>query len=95
MRLSAGEIEGSATTIMDIKKYPAKLFSNLYLQRWAVEEDYKKLKSKLDIENFTPIKVHRVLQHVSAKMLFKKFTMAIACLAQPVIEKKCSYRSHV
>jgi hypothetical protein len=51
--LPDGEVEVLITTLLDSKKYPAKMFKELYFLRWGVETFYDELKNKLKIEHFT------------------------------------------
>jgi hypothetical protein len=51
--LPGGEIEVLITTLLDSKKYPAKMFKELYFLRWGVETFYNELKNKLKVEYFT------------------------------------------
>jgi hypothetical protein len=51
--LPGGEAEVLMTTLLDSKKYPAKLFKELYFLRWGIETFYDELKNKLKIEHFT------------------------------------------
>ncbi|MFC5282793.1 transposase, partial [Pedobacter alpinus] len=53
IELPSGEIEVLMTTLMDSKKYPSKMFKELYFLRWGVETFYDELKNKLKIEWFT------------------------------------------
>jgi len=54
-----------------LKTYPTSLFPDLYNQRWGVKEDYKILKSRLNIENYSSISVEGILQDLHAKLLTK------------------------
>jgi Transposase DDE domain len=51
--LPGGELEVLITTLLDSKKYPARLFKELYFLRWGVETFYDELKNKLKVEHFT------------------------------------------
>ena len=53
VELSGGEIEVLLTTLLDSKKYPSKMFGQLYFLRWKIETFYDELKNKLKVENFT------------------------------------------
>ena len=53
VKLPCGEIEVLATSLTDVKKYPSKLFKELYFKRWKVETFYDELKNKLKLEHFT------------------------------------------
>ncbi len=71
VELPTGLTEVLITSLMDEIEYPTDLFSDLYRQRWSVEEDYKVMKSRLNIENFSGISVEAVLQDIYAKLLMK------------------------
>ena len=51
--LTGGEVEVLITTLLDSKKYSARMFKELYFLRWGVETFYDELKNKLKIEHFT------------------------------------------
>jgi hypothetical protein len=62
IRLNSGEYEVLATSLTDKNKYPHSIFAELYNCRWGVETFYGKLKTRLDLENFSGISVEAVLQ---------------------------------
>jgi len=47
---------------LDDKKYPSKIFKNLYFQRWGVEKFYDEFKNKLKVEHFSGYSKHSILQ---------------------------------
>ena len=51
--LPNGETEVLITSLLDSRKYPSKIFKELYFLRWGVETFYDELKNKLKIEHFT------------------------------------------
>jgi hypothetical protein len=51
--LPGGETEVLITTLLDSRKYPAKLFMKLYFMRWGIETFYDELKNKLKVEHFS------------------------------------------
>jgi hypothetical protein len=69
------------TSLVDSEKYPYGVFSDLYHQRWPVEEDYKVVKCRMELENFTGKTALSVYQDFHAKVLLKNLT---AILALPV-----------
>jgi hypothetical protein len=69
--LPSGESEILVSSLTDLQAYPTALFADLYHQRWGVEEDYKVLKSRLNIENYSSVSVEGVLQDLHAKLLTK------------------------
>jgi hypothetical protein len=69
--LPSVEPEVLVSSLTDRQAYPTALFANLYHQRGGVEEDYKVLKSRLNIENYYSISVEGILQDLQAKLLTK------------------------
>lgn len=69
VQLKNGQTEILATSLLDTEKYPISVFNNLYHLRWGVEESYKKLKHRLDIENFSGKSTLAVKQDFYAKLL--------------------------
>lgn len=53
VELDFGEIEILITSLCDEQKYPTKTFKELYFKRWGVETYYDRIKSRLELENFT------------------------------------------
>lgn len=79
--LDNGEGVVLATSLLDTGGFPYTLFKELYHQRWPVEEDYKQIKSRLEVENWTGLSVEAVYQDFHATIFTKNFA---AILAQPV-----------
>ena len=88
IELDSGETEILVTSLTDMKKYPYEIFSELYHKRWPVEEDYKTMKYRLEIENFSGKTVHSVYQDFHAKMFSKNMTSVIASTTKNEIAKK-------
>jgi hypothetical protein len=62
IELETGEIEILATSLMDKKKYPFKIFKGLYSTRWGAETQIDKLKNKLQLQIFTGHKPAAIYQ---------------------------------
>ena len=77
------EVVFLATSLIDSRQYPYELFVELYQHRWPVEEDYKTIKCRLEMENFTGKTVMAIYQDFYAKVFFKNLT---AVLSFPVQE---------
>ena len=88
VELESGETEILATSLTDTKAFPLALFKDLYHLRWPVEEDYKALKYRIEIENFSGKSVHSVYQDFHAKMFSKNFSSVIAGTTKEAIQKK-------
>ena len=84
VELETGEIEVLITSLLDVEKYSSEIFEELYHQRWPVEEDYKTLKYRIELGNWSGETVLSVYQDFHAKVLAKNLT---AVLAFPAIEQ--------
>ena len=60
--LPTGEIEVLASSLMDDKRFPTKIFAELYHLRWGVETFFSKVKGRLGLENFTGKSVEAIKQ---------------------------------
>lgn len=69
------------TSLIDSDLYPYEIFQDLYFQRWPIEENYKVLKCRIEIENFSGKSVEAVLQDFHANIFMHNLT---AILAFPV-----------
>jgi hypothetical protein len=69
------------TSLIDTRLYPIDIFNDLYHCRWPVEEDYKSVKCRLELENFTGKSVLSVYQDFHAKIFAKNL---VAIMALPV-----------
>lgn len=80
IELDSGEVEVLITSLLDSERYPYAVFKELYHQRWPVEEDYKVLKLRLEVENWSGKSTLAVYQDFHAKVFT---TNLAAILAQP------------
>jgi len=69
------------TSLTDTTRYPHGAFADLYHSRWPVEEDYKAIKCRIELENFSGKSALSVYQDFHAKVLMKNI---ISLLASPV-----------
>jgi len=90
IELEDGKVEILCTSLMDSKKYPIAVFKKLYHMRWQVEEAYKLLKSRIEVESFSGKTAHSVYQDFYAKVLMMSLC---AALSFPIEEKvKAEYK---
>ena len=82
--LDNDEKEILITTLLDSEKYPYELFKDLYHNRWPIEEHYKIMKSRIELENFTGKSPEAIKQDFHARVFTQNLT---AILAFPVHEK--------
>lgn len=91
VELDTGETEILITSLLDTAHYPASEFAALYHCRWSVEEDYKILKQRLEVENFSGKSVISVYQDFHAKVFSKNLT---AVLSYPLKNKLTQNFAH-
>jgi hypothetical protein len=94
IELDTGEVEILITSLINKKKYPHDLFAELYHLRWPVEEDYKVMKCRIEIENFSGKSVLSVYQDFHAKVFSKNLTTILARPINNIIEKNTHNRKY-
>ena len=77
---------------MDPERYPSNLFKLLYHARWGIEENYKRLKQWVEIENFSGKSALSVKQDFHAKILAMNLTAIIAMHSNESIQKTTKHR---
>lgn len=87
VELNSGEPEVLITSLLDNDKYPTDLFADLYHDRWPVEEDYKVMKCRVELENFSGKSELSVYQDFHARIFSKNITSMLAFAAQPTVEE--------
>lgn len=81
------EVEVLITNLMDTVKYDVSIFKGLYHLRWGIEENYKRLKQWVEIENFSGKSALSVLQDFYAKICAANLTALMAMAAQKITKK--------
>jgi hypothetical protein len=76
-----GEQRVLMTNLLDDKLYPADCFGELYHQRWGIEEAFKRLKHRLNLEHVTGLTQRAVAQDVAAKIVCDNLQALIALTA--------------
>lgn len=64
-----GEQRVLMTNLFDQELYPADCFGELYHKRWGIEEAFKRLKHRLNLEHVTGLTQQAVTQDVAAKIV--------------------------
>jgi hypothetical protein len=83
------------TSLTDTGKYPYAAFSDLYHSRWPVEEDYKVIKSRIELENFSGKSALSVYQDFHAKVLMKNIVSIFALPVNDMLaEDKTESQKH-
>jgi len=86
------EVEVLITNLMDASLYEADVFKSLYHLRWGIEENYKRLKQWLKIENFSGKSALSVKQDFYAKIVAMNLTALMAMAAEKTILKNTQHR---
>lgn len=94
LELDNGTVECLVTSLLDVVRLPYSLFKELYQQRWPVEEDYKRIKSRLEVENWSGLVPESVFQDFYAAFFTKNLASILAQPAQPVVAAATSNRKH-
>ncbi len=94
VELGTGEIEVLVTNLIDEQIFPSKVFGHLYHLKWGVEENYKRLKQWVEIENFSGKSVLSVKQGFYAKVLTTNLASMLANEAQVQVDKVSKNRKH-
>jgi len=89
--LPGGEKEILITSVLDDKTISYRYFKWLYHERWGVEEAYKRLKSRLEVENFSGKSVLAVKQDFYAKMMTYNLEALLAKVAEPKVKKETAH----
>jgi hypothetical protein len=82
--LTDGKTEVLCTSLIDTALYPQQDFKQLYHYRWAEEEAYKLLKTRIELEQFSGKTALAVQQDFHAKVFLLTLT---AAFAHPIAEK--------
>ena len=68
--------------MMDCEAYEVDLFKELYYLCWGIEENYKRLKQWVEIENFSGKSVLSIQQDFYAKIVASNLTALMEIAAQ-------------
>ena len=86
--LPDGEVEILATSLLDRKKYPHKLFKQLYYKRWRIETFYQAMKSRLAVDNFTGRTVEAIKQDFYSTLFVSGLETILATDTNRELRKK-------
>lgn len=76
-----GKIRVLMTALLDETAYPASAFAALYHRRWRIEEAFKRLKHRLNLEQISGLTWLAACQDVGAKMVCDNLNALAAYLA--------------
>ena len=66
---STGKVRVLMTNLLDQQRFPAAEFGDLYHQRWRIEEAFKRLKHRLNLEHVTGLSQLAAMQDLGAKIV--------------------------
>jgi len=89
-----GKVAVLITSLIETEKYPVELFSDLYHQRWPVEEDYKIIKCRIELENFSGLSALSVYQDFHAKVFAKNLVWMMAFPVQDQMDDEIVHTKH-
>ena len=93
VELDSGETEVLVTSLTDTEKYPHHLFAELYHDRWPIEEDYKVMKCRIEVENFSGKSPLSVYQDFHAAVFSKNITAILVASARERVAKATASRT--
>jgi len=88
----SGEQRVLMTNLFDDKLYPADCFAELYHQRWGIEEAFKRLKHRLNLEHVSGLTQQAVAQDVAAKIVSDNLQALVAFTAHADADLPASRR---
>jgi hypothetical protein len=86
--LPTGEVEVLMTSLLNAEDYPAGEFAELYHLRWAQEENYKRFKCRVEVENWSGKSALSIFQDFHAKVLALNLTAVLASTAQELVDDR-------
>lgn len=97
LELDSGQVSVLVTSLVDCQAFDHSLFQDLYSHRWPVEDDYRQMKVRLEVENWTGTSVEAIYQDFHATVFTKNLAAILAqpaqqCVAQQSQHKKYSYQ---
>jgi len=84
------DVEVLMTNLMDKEVHDANIFKSLYHLRWGIEENYKRLKQWVEIENYSGKSVLSVKQDFYAKIVASNLTAIMAIAGQKKATRKAA-----
>jgi hypothetical protein len=90
--LPSGETELLITSLLNSKKYPDKIFKELYFKRWGVEIFYDELKNKLKVAYFSGYSNQSILQDFNAAIFISNVQTLIVSDLEDEIKEQTNNR---
>lgn len=93
IELESGESEVLVTSLIDKEAFPYHLFAELYHDRWPIEEDYKVMKCRIEVENFSGKSSLSVYQDFHAAVFSKNITAIFVASAKSAVSDSTASRT--
>lgn len=95
IRIQDGDkVQVLITSLIDAKRYPIDIFHDLYLNRWPIEEDYKSIKCRMELENFSGKSALSVYQDFHAKIFAKNLVSIMAFPVNDSLKNNSEHRKY-
>jgi hypothetical protein len=94
IELETGEVEVLVTSLLDREQYPHAVFKDLYHHRWPVEENYKVMKYRIEVENWSGKSKLAIYQDFHAKVFTMNLTALLAHPAQTVVKQQSQTKKY-
>lgn len=92
VRLTSGELEVLATSLLDEVAYPTEDFADVYRQRWGIETYYELLKGRLALEHFSGRSVEAIRQDVHATIFVSNLETVMTRPVQAQLQQQAMER---
>ena len=88
-----GKVRVLMTSLLDSERFPAAAFGDLYHRRWRIEEGFKRLKHRLNIEHCSGLTWLAAYQDVGAKMVCDNLnSLAVYLATEQCLEPDSTWR---
>jgi hypothetical protein len=88
LRLSTGQLEVLATSLLDEGSYPTEEFLTVYHWRWNHETFYGVMKGRLDLENFSGQTAEAVRQDFHSTLLLCNLESLLTCQTATALQEQ-------
>ena len=92
--LSATDVEVLLTSLLDTQLYPQPIFGDLYHHRWPIEEDYKLILARFELENWTGLSKVAIYQDFHATIFTKNLAAILAQPTQQTLDRQTRSRKY-
>lgn len=94
VELENGEIEVLATSLLDTRRYPTRIFGNLYRMRWGVEVYFDRLKNTFQADFFNGRSGQCIYQEVHAAVMATNIQSLLTQTADREARREYRHRMH-